>query len=117
MNAVARRRAGARIPPPIAGGYVVVSTAIAAVALLTTATYSNALYLLVLVTFPISVPAYAFTALATILLDAPDKDYMAARVLCFVAWTALIIVQAAIGHFGLQHARRHTALRKESAGS
>ncbi len=80
----------------IATGYVVTSSALAAVVFLTHLTYINGWFALMALNLPVSLPAYFVVYVITVAFDTGDKDLIAVRVACFVIWMALVVAQAVL---------------------
>ena len=68
--------------------------ALAAVAFLTHATYSNALLALLVLNLPVSLPAYFLVLVLSVLGQPTGDDLLRIRIACYLSWIALVWVQA-----------------------
>jgi hypothetical protein len=83
-----------RRPTGFAIGYVVASMTLAAVAFLMHSTYENAFVALVVLNLPISLPGAFFVFGLSVLGQPIGDDLLWIRIVCYLVWTALVVVQA-----------------------
>ena len=84
-----------RRPTSFATGYVAVSAALAALVLLTDLTYVNCFLALIVLNLPVSLPAYFLVNLVSVFGQPIGDDLFWVRVVCYVIWMTLVVVQAA----------------------